>query len=97
MLKFLNLGSKATTPDQATRAAQERIKLWVREIMQLAPDTELRVYELRCPDADCPDVETVIAIFAASGGRTFKLMQSLTTVTRAAIERLTTSPNPTLQ
>ncbi|WP_201454858.1 nitrate reductase [Ahrensia marina] len=43
-------------------AKSTEIKAWVRQLLELPPDTPLTVAELACRDEGCPDIETVIGI-----------------------------------
>lgn len=62
-----------------------RIKQWVRKVMGLSDEVPVMVTELRCPEDDCPDVETVIAVLGRPGtamNRKHKLLKPMTEVTR---------------
>ena len=48
-------------PEKGLRAQQ--IKAIVAELLELDQDVTVMVTELNCQDDDCPEVETVIAIF----------------------------------
>jgi hypothetical protein len=41
----------------------QRIKRRIIELLELNDDTTVMVTELTCQDEDCPEVETVVAIF----------------------------------
>ena len=76
-------------------AVTTRLKGWVRELLGLGEAAAVVVSELRCADADCPDVETVIAVLDAPGRRrAYKILKPLAEVTRddlgAAMPQLTT-------
>lgn len=54
-------------PKPATDPGIARVKGWVQRYMTLPPDAVVMVTELRCAAADCPDVETVIAVLGPPG------------------------------
>ena len=51
-------------PEKGLRTQQ--IKARVAELLELDQDVTVMVTELNCQDDDCPEVETVIAIFRPS-------------------------------
>jgi hypothetical protein len=56
------------------RAARTRaLKNLVRDRFNLSEDDGVFVAEIACGETDCPDVETVIAIFLAGERREFKV------------------------
>jgi len=57
--------------DRKSNAAT--IKVWVRDFLQLPEDAVVTVSETACPDAGCPDVETVVSIFEY--GRSMRLLR----------------------
>lgn len=44
------------------QAKSAEIKRWVRDVMELPPDTPVTVAELACRDRACPEIETVIGV-----------------------------------
>jgi hypothetical protein len=48
-------------PDQGRRTLE--IKSRISNLLELSQDVTVMVTELNCRDEDCPEVETVIAIF----------------------------------
>ncbi len=59
MARFANpLAPKANR----LQARSAQIKGWVREVLELDPDTPMTVAELACRDEGCPDIETVIGV-----------------------------------
>ena len=54
-------------PKPATDTGIARVKGWVRQYMTLPDDAVVLVTELRCHEAGCPDVETVVAVLGPPG------------------------------
>jgi hypothetical protein len=76
----MNLFDPAPKPDLA---AGRRVKEWTRELLALGDDVTLTVSELRCTEAGCPAVETVIgALFAPGRQRRWKVLAPIAAVTR---------------
>lgn len=70
------------------------LKTWTREILRLDEDAIVTVMELACTDPGCPLIETVIAVFDATGSRKWKLHQALAAVTRLDLHfALTATPS----
>lgn len=91
-VQLVDLAGKAANP--ALTEQTNRIKGWVREVLQLSDEVIMRVVELRCPDEGCPDVETVIAILAGgAANQKYKLLKPLDAVTHADITALATASN----
>jgi hypothetical protein len=60
----------------------ERVKAMVRKTFGLTDDDVIFVTELACPDADCPDLETIIGVMGPPGkARKHKLMKPVREVT----------------
>lgn len=77
-----------TRPKPPT-AETARVKGWVAESFGLPEDVVVMVTELRCTEADCPDVETVIAVLGGPGAaRRHKILKPLADVTRADVAEL---------
>ncbi len=69
--------------------AVRRIKLLVTEQFELTESTMLAVAELRCHEAGCPSVETVITARAADGRvRDWRIAKPVSDVARPDIEKL---------
>lgn len=63
-----------------------RVKDWVTASFALAEDVTVMVTELRCAEAGCPPLETVIAILDTPGQpRQYKVYKPLAEVTAADI------------
>lgn len=90
---MINLLSSATRPDPAAVA---RVKVWVFESFQLPEEAIVKVMELRCAEEDCPDVESVIALFGEFGQtRKFKLLKPVEEITREDVCNLGGRPTQT--
>lgn len=77
------------TRPPASREAAARVKGWVIELLGLPVDAAVLVTELRCAEDDCPDVETVIAVFGEPGqARKHKLPKPVADVTRDDVRSL---------
>lgn len=64
------------------QAKSAEIKGWVRQALDLDPDTPLTVAELACRDEGCPDLETVIGILEPGKPiRTLRVHAAMTDVT----------------
>jgi hypothetical protein len=73
-------------PEKGRRTQQ--IKAQVAELLQLDQDATVMVTELNCQDDDCPEVETVIAIFRPGQPKLqITLHSSIEEVTVAEIEQ----------
>lgn len=80
MLESLFGGSKPE-PDHA-----KRIKEWVRSAASPSADAHIMVTQVACPDSDCPDVETIIAIMEPGApARRYKIFKSIAQVTQADV------------
>ena len=76
----MNLFDATPKPDLA---ASRRVKEWTRELLALGDDVTVTVSELRCTEAGCPDVETVIgALFGPGRQRRWKVLAPIAAVTR---------------
>lgn len=73
-------------PEKGLRTQQ--IKARVVELLELDQDVTVMVTELNCQDDDCPEVETVIAIFRPEQPKLqITLHSSIEELTDAEIER----------
>lgn len=86
-------------PGQATgeRAAQSRaLKAEVRKHFGLGEDDSVFVAEITCGETECPDVETVIAVFLDGQRREFKLHKPVSAISSddlSALAPVGLSPN----
>ncbi len=70
-------------------AAVGRVKAWAADLFGLPDTATLIVTELRCAEAGCPDVETVIAVLGEPGrARRHKLLKPVAEVTRDDVRSL---------
>jgi len=83
-------------PPEPSLEATTRVKSWVREHLQLPDEVTVLVTELRCQEAGCPDLETVVAVLGAPGRpRQFKVFKPVAEVTQADVQQgLTTGFTP---
>ncbi len=66
----------------------QEIKARVTELLALAEDATVLVTEMNCQDDDCPEIETIIAIFRPSQPKIQgTLFSSIEEITEAEIER----------
>jgi len=71
------------------RAARTRaLKDLVRTRFALGEDDGIFVAEIACGESDCPDVETVIAIFVAGQRREFKVHKPIGSITAQDLAEL---------
>jgi hypothetical protein len=71
------------------RAARTRaLKNLVRSQFNLSDDDGVFVAEIACGETDCPDVETVIAIFLAGQRREFKVRKPIGSITAQDLAEL---------
>ncbi len=70
------------------------IKRWAAEILRLPNDTDavVTVVETACVDAGCPLLETVVAVFDASGTRTWKFTRPRIAVTKLMLLQTLATP-----
>ena len=62
------------------------VKEWVAEVFRLGADVSVMATELRCTEAGCPPLETVIAILEQPGQpRQFKIHKGIADVTFADV------------
>lgn len=81
----MNLFAKRN-PEKGLRTQQ--IKAMIAELLELDQDVTVIVTELNCQDDDCPEVETVIAIFRPEQPKLqITLHSSIEELTDAEIER----------
>ncbi|MCY4288749.1 MAG: hypothetical protein OXC63_09170 [Aestuariivita sp.] len=76
-------------PERADPKAVHRVKTLVSEKFVLDAGTILSVVELRCLEADCPPVETVITARKCDGSvRDWRIPKAVNDIERADIEML---------
>jgi len=79
---LLQLNPEPGEPERR-RTHLARIKAWTRELLRLDHTVPLIVREVRCPEPDCPDVETVVGIGTSLGHwRRLKIAKPAAFVTR---------------
>jgi hypothetical protein len=82
----INVFDRQPKPDLEVEA---RIKRWASELFGLAEDATVLVTELRCREAGCRYVETVIAVLGEPGkARRHKLLKWMAEVTREDVAGL---------
>jgi hypothetical protein len=74
----------ALTAHGPTPTDPQTIKHWTRESLHLDEDAVVTVMEFTCSDPGCPQIETVIAVFDATGARKWKLLCA-----QAALNKIT--------
>lgn len=76
----------ALSPARRDRfAATRAVKDLVRKHFDLDATASVFVAEIACAEADCPDTETVLAVFLDSGRREFRIYKPVTDITGADI------------
>ncbi len=76
----------------------QEIKAQVSKLLDLSEDTMVMVTELNCQDEDCPEVETVIAIFLPGRPKIqATLHSSIDEITKDEIERFCQNVQDKLQ
>jgi hypothetical protein len=74
-------------PEKGRRTQQ--IKAQIIELLELDQEATVMVTELNCQDDDCPEVETVIAIFRAHQQKVqITLHSGIEEITDAEVEQL---------
>ena len=76
-------GMKSAEADRAT--ASRAIKDLVRKHLGLDPDAAVFVAEIACGEIECPDRETVIAVFRSGARTEFRLHKAILEITGADI------------
>ncbi|MEB3198196.1 MAG: hypothetical protein VKP62_13430 [Candidatus Sericytochromatia bacterium] len=80
-MNFGNLFSFAPAGDETAQATRQ-IKRWAERLFGAGLRDVVTVSELRCGEIDCPDLETLVVLSPASGGRRFlKIAKPATAVT----------------
>lgn len=69
----------------ARSAATRAVKDLVRKHFDLDGSANVFVAEIACAEADCPDTETVIAVFLEGGRKEFRIDKPVADVTGADI------------
>jgi hypothetical protein len=71
------------------RAAQTRaLKAAIRTQFGLGEDESIFVAEITCGETECPDVETVIALFLAGQRREFRIHKPVASITAEDLAEL---------
>jgi len=86
MMPILKLGSDQSAGERAART--RALKDDVRDHFGLGPDDSIFVAEITCGETDCPDVETVIAVFLAGTRREFRIHKPIASVTAEDVAAL---------
>jgi len=82
---LLFMGSQS----DSDRAARTRVlKDLVRSQFKLGDDDGIFIAEIACGQTDCPDVETVIAIFVSGQRREFKVRKAIGAITAQDLAEL---------
>ena len=90
MISLLTPNAEAS---RGERAAQTRaLKADVRAHFSLGEDDSVFVAEIACGETDCPDVETVIAVFLAGQRREFKIHKPVASITGDDLELISIDP-----
>jgi hypothetical protein len=74
----LSIGPGKATGERA--AATRALKAAVRNRFGLGEDDSVFVAEITCGETECPDVETVIAVFLDGQRREFKLHKPVSAI-----------------
>jgi hypothetical protein len=69
----------------ARSAATRAVKDLVRKHFDLDGSANIFIAEIACAEADCPDTETVIAVFLGDGRREFRICKPVAEITGADI------------
>ena len=73
-------------PEKGLRA--QEIKVRVTQLLSLDDDATVMVTELNCQDEDCPEIETIIAVFRSGQAKLqTTLHSSIEEITDSEIER----------
>ena len=83
--RFIPSSGDATDGLDPSHAAA--IKRWAADCLHLGPDDVVTVSELRCGDAGCPLVETVITVFGSGPARRWTLIRPKVAVTRLMVQQ----------
>lgn len=73
--------------DPSRAVATRAVKDLVRKHFGLDADAPVFVAEISCGEVDCPDTETVIAVFLDGGRQEFRLDKAVAALTGADIAR----------
>jgi hypothetical protein len=91
---LLFMGSQQSDSDRAART--RALKDLVRSQFKLGDDDGVFVAEIACGETDCPDVETVIAIFISGQRREFKVRKPIGAITAQDLAELSGSLVPAI-
>jgi len=84
----------APTPRTGASSNCGNVKRWVRDLFVLADEATVMVTELRCSEAGCPPLETVIAILSVDGNRQYKMHKPMAEVTQDDLRGLAAHAEP---
>lgn len=73
---FLKRNDK-NNEEQFRKNSTIAIKKWVKEKLLLNDDITIMVTEINCWEINCPDKETVIAVFQEGNNKTYKIKKPL--------------------
>jgi nitrate reductase delta subunit len=76
-------------------AATRALKDLVRKHFDLDEAASIFVAEIACAEADCPDTETIIALFLDGGRQEFRIFKPVSEVTGADVAAACAMPRPT--
>jgi hypothetical protein len=85
--RFIPDGDAATSAPPIDPMHTEAIKRWTRETLRLGQEEAISVNEVACVDPGCPLVETVIAVFGASGIRSWRFTRPRVAVTKMMVQQ----------
>jgi hypothetical protein len=78
-------GQSRASPERSAKVRS--IKEWAREVLHLSDDVVIMATELRCTEAACPPLETVIAVMREDGAQQqFKIHKALVDVLYEDVE-----------
>jgi hypothetical protein len=86
MLPLSIMGSGPTSSERASKTRD--VKQAVRKHFKLDEAASVFVAEIACGEADCPDVETVVAVLLEGHRREFKIRKSVDAITPQDIDAL---------
>jgi len=77
------------------REKGEEVKRWFRDALALSEETIVSLNQLRCRDAGCPDVESVITVLAEGRpAEIFKIWLPVEEITHARVLRAIAKSQP---
>lgn len=79
----MNLFTKSIRSDGEIK----QIKNWVYQILDIDPEVQISINQLRCHEPNCPPLETVIAIMTTPV-RQYKIHKPVSQITEADIKQI---------